>query len=112
VGRMPRYGIAQRPVVRHDPVDSLADVVGSIRERGLLDRVFRSPEALGEDVAAAMEPPLPAVEIGEPVETVFADLSGESPAVVVARAGRPVGVLTRTDLLDYLAHDRGGDGAR
>ena len=55
--------------------DSLADLVGSIRERGLFERVFRSPESLGEDVAAAMEPPLPAVEIDESVDTVFADLS-------------------------------------
>ena len=103
---MQRYSISQIPVVRHDGADSLADVVGSIRERGLLDRVFRSHEALGEEVAAAMEPPLPAVEIDESVETVFADLSAGNPAVVVARRGRPVGVLTRADLLEYLAHSR------
>ena len=103
---MQRYSISQIPVVRHDGADSLADVVGSIRERGLLDRVFRSNEALGEEVAVAMEPPLPAVEIDESVETVFADLSAGNPAVVVARRGRPVGVLTRADLLEYLAHSR------
>ncbi len=103
---MQRYSISQIPVVRHDGAESLADVVGSIRERGLLDRVFRSSEALGEEVAVAMEPPLPAVEIDESVETVFADLSAGNPAVVVARRGRPVGVLTRADLLEYLAHSR------
>jgi predicted transcriptional regulator len=27
-------------------------------------------------------------------------------AVVVAREGKPVGVLTRSDLLDFLAHKR------
>jgi predicted transcriptional regulator len=27
-------------------------------------------------------------------------------AVVVARDGKPVGVLTRSDLLDFLAHSR------
>jgi predicted transcriptional regulator len=27
-------------------------------------------------------------------------------AVVVAREGKPVGVLTRSDLLDFLAHRR------
>ena len=103
---MQRYGISQIPVVRHDGVESLADVVGSIRERGLFERVFRNQDALSEDVAAAMEPPLPAVEIGESVDTVFADLSAGNPAVIVARGGRPVGVLTRADLLDYLAHNR------
>jgi predicted transcriptional regulator len=33
-------------------------------------------------------------------------LSGRTNAVVVAREGRPVGVLTRTDLLEFLAHNR------
>jgi cystathionine beta-synthase len=103
---MQRYSISQIPVVRHDGAESLADVVGSIRERGLLERVFRNPDALAEDVAAAMEPPLPAVEIAESVDTVFADLSAGNPAVVVASAGRPVGVITRADLLEYLAHGR------
>jgi cystathionine beta-synthase len=107
---MQRYGISQIPVVRHDGADSLADVVGSIRERGLLDRIFRNQDVLAEEVAAAMEPPLPAVEIGESVDTVFADLSAGNPAVVVARNGRPVGVLTRADLLDYLAHSRDRNG--
>ena len=103
---MQQYGISQIPVVRHGAAESLADVVGSIRERGLLDRVFRDRDAINDDVAVAMEPPLPAVEIDESVETVFADLSGGNPAVVVARNGRPIGVLTRADLLEYLAHDR------
>jgi cystathionine beta-synthase len=112
VDLMQRYGISQIPVLRHESADSLADLVGSIRERGLFERVFRSPESLEEDVAAAMEPPLPAVEIGESVDAVFSDLSAGNPAVVVARGGKPVGVLSRADLLEYLAHGRpAGDGA-
>jgi cystathionine beta-synthase len=104
---MHRYSISQIPVARHEPAESLADLVGSIHERGLLERVFRNPDALHEDVAAAMEPPLPAVEARESVDTVFADLSdGTASAVVVARAGRPAGVLSRADLLEYLAHGR------
>jgi cystathionine beta-synthase len=100
---MQRYGISQIPVVRHEPPGSLADVVGSVRERGLLERLFGNQDALNDDVAAAMEPPLPAVELAESVETVFADLSGQAPAVLVAKSGKPVGVLTRADLLEYLA---------
>jgi cystathionine beta-synthase len=101
---MQRYGISQLPVVRHDPVESLADVIGSLNERGLLDRVFRDPDSLGEDVAAAMGPPLPAVDAGDSLDEVFGDLSGGGAAVVVVRSGVPLAVLTRSDLLEYLAH--------
>ena len=104
---MQRFSISQLPVVRHHPVDSLADVVGSIQERGLLDRVFRNPDALHEDVAAAMQPPLHVVDASDSVNEVFADLTGRSQAVVVATNGRPAGMLTRSDLLEYLAHRRG-----
>ncbi len=101
---MQRYGVSQVVVVRHEPVESLADVVGSVRERGLLERLFANQDVLNDEVSQAMEPPLTTVEIDESVETVYADLAGGSPAVVVAREGRPVGVLTRADLLEYLAH--------
>jgi cystathionine beta-synthase len=107
---MQRYGISQIPVVRHEDSGSLADVIGSIRERSLLERLFVNQDALHEDVTAAMEPPLPAVEADESVDTVFTGFSEGSPAVVVARTGRPVAVLTRADLLDYLAHQRTRNG--
>ena len=48
---MQRYGISQLPVVRHGTAESLTDIVGSIQERSLLDRVFKNPDALNEDIA-------------------------------------------------------------
>ena len=104
---MQRYSISQLPVMRHGSAGSLADVVGSLQERGLLDLVFRNPDALNEEVAAAMQPPLAAVEANESVDEVFAALTGGSAAVVVATGGKPAGMLTRSDLLEYLAHGRG-----
>src|SRR3954453_23633007 len=61
---MQKYSISQLPVLRHGSAGSLADVVGSLQERGLLDLVFRNPDALNDDVAAAMQPPLAAVGAG------------------------------------------------
>jgi len=100
---MQQYSISQLPVMRHDSSGSLADVVGSLQERGLLDLVFRNPDALNEEVAAAMQPPLAAVEAEESLDEVFSALSGGSQAVVVATSGKPTGMLTRSDLLEYLA---------
>jgi cystathionine beta-synthase len=104
---MQRYSISQLPVVRDGELGSLTDVIGSLQDRDLLDRVFKNPDALHEDVAAAMQPPLSIIDIEQSVDEVFAALTGRVNAVVVARAGRPVGVLTRSDLLEYLAHNRG-----
>jgi len=103
---MQRYGISQLPVVRTGPATSLADIVGSIQERSLLDRVFKSPDALGDDVAVAMQPPLAAVDVHASLDEVFADLTGPNAAVVVGSAGAPVAILTRSDLLEFLAHQR------
>jgi cystathionine beta-synthase len=103
---MQRYGISQLPVVKQDLVDSLADVVGSLQERALLERVFRDPDALNEDVAVAMQPPLPAVDADASLDDVYEGLSGPNGAVVVASGGRPTGVLTRSDLLEFLAAQR------
>jgi cystathionine beta-synthase len=103
---MQRYSISQLPVVRDGTVGSLADVIGSLQDRDLLDRVFKNPDALHEDVATAMQPPLAAVEADSTLDDVFSTLRGRTNAVVVADAGRPVGVLTRSDLLEFLAHQR------
>jgi cystathionine beta-synthase len=103
---MQRYSISQLPVVRNGDLSSLADVIGSLQDRDLLDRVFKNPDALHEDVAAAMQPPLAAVDASQTLDEVFSTLTGRTNAVVVARDGKPVGVLTRSDLLEFLAHQR------
>ncbi|HMJ01063.1 MAG TPA: cystathionine beta-synthase [Gaiellaceae bacterium] len=103
---MQQYGISQLPVVRDGELDSLADVIGSLQDRDLLDRVFKNPDALHENVSSAMQPPLAAIDANEPMDEVFSALTGRTNAIVVAREGKPIGVLTRTDLLEYLAHRR------
>jgi cystathionine beta-synthase len=102
VDLLQQYGISQAPVARDDAGDVTA-LVGSIRERALLDRLFRDPDALQADVAEVMGPPLPLVEDSDPVEVAFEHLQS-APAVVVSRGGRALGVLTRSDLLEFLAH--------
>jgi predicted transcriptional regulator len=53
-----------------------------------------------------MQPPLATIEAGTTFDEVFATLTGRTNAIVVARRGKPIGVLTRSDLLEYLAHRR------
>jgi cystathionine beta-synthase len=101
---MQRYSISQLPVVRDGELATLTDVIGSIQDRDLLDRVFRNSDALHEDVANAMQPPFATVDADASVDEIVSALTGRTNAVLVARGGRPVGVITRSDLLEYLAH--------
>jgi cystathionine beta-synthase len=102
VDRLQEYGISQAPVVREDTAEVTA-FVGSIRERTLLDRIFRDPDSLQADVAEVMAPPFPMVEFDDPLEVAFSELQ-HSPAVIVAKVGEALGILTRADLLEFLAH--------
>ena len=86
---MQQYSISQLPVVRESPPADLTDVVGSLQERGLLERVFKDPDALSEDVINAMQPPFAAVDAGETVDRVFENLSGAKEAVLVAAERNP-----------------------
>jgi len=108
ISLMERYSISQLPVVRNGDgdVESLADVIGSLQDRALLDLVFKNADALHEDVAVAMQGPLTAVDADAAVDEIVTALTGGTNAVVVADNGRPVGVVTRSDVLDYLARAR------
>jgi cystathionine beta-synthase len=104
VETLQEHGISQAPVVREESID-VSQFVGSIRDRELLERVFRDPDALQSDVAEAMAPPIPMVEWDAPVEVAFTELE-RAPALVVTKSGQALGVLTRSDLLEFLAARR------
>ncbi|HWL64949.1 MAG TPA: cystathionine beta-synthase [Actinomycetota bacterium] len=99
-----QYGISQMPVAKTDQPHDVSEIVGSIQERSLLDRVFRDRDAVGRDVVEVMDPPLPVVQTSAGVEEMFADLARGAEAVLVAEGGTPIGVLTRADLLEFLSH--------
>jgi cystathionine beta-synthase len=96
------YSISQAPVVRGAASD-VGQYVGSIRENALLERIFRDPDALQADVAEVMEGPIAMVEFDAPIEVAFESLQ-HGPAVLVVKAGQVLGILTRADLLEFLAH--------
>ena len=98
------YGISQLPVSEAPDGDALAAFVGSISEKGLLDRAFRDPTVVERTVGEVMDPPLPLVEASATLDEAFALLSGGAAALVAVRGDRPVGVVTKLDFLDYLAH--------
>ena len=76
------------------------------REKGLLDRAFRDPTIVERTVGEVMDRPLPIVDVGASLDEAFALLSGGASAVIATSGGRPGGVVTKLDILEYLAHRR------
>ena len=96
------FGVSQMPVVQAEPPVVIGEVAGSVRERELLDAVFSGTAQLSDPVAQHMGPRLAQIGSGEPLEQVRKALQDDD-ALLVIDDGKPVGVLTRHDLLGYLA---------
>ncbi len=95
------YGVSQMPVVNAEPPVVLGEVVGSVSERDLLTALFAGRALLADPVSKHMCPTLPLVGSGEPVSAARHILETED-AFLVINDGKPVGVLTRADLLGFL----------
>ena len=100
------YGISQLPVSEQPDGDALEGIVGSVSEKGLLDRAYRDPSIVERTVGEVMDRPLPTLDVAATLDEAFALLSGGATALLVVRGGRPAGVVTKLDLLEYLAHGR------
>jgi cystathionine beta-synthase len=102
IALMREYEVSQLPVIKAEPPLAFAEVAGSVRERSVMERVFADPSLLERPVAEIMDTPLPAVGSGEPVDVAVDALEGGA-AVLVVDAGHPVGILTRSDVLEFLS---------
>ncbi len=99
------FGVSQMPVFAggvHEDA-SRDDVLGSVRENALLDAALRDPGVMSKPIHDVLQPPLPMVDTDAPLDQALAELSGGAPAVLAHERGRIIGVLTRADVLAYLA---------
>jgi cystathionine beta-synthase len=96
------YGVSQMPVVRAEPPIVAAEVAGSVSERTLLDALFAGSARLTDQVEDHMSAALPTIGSTEPASAAVSLLEAAD-AVLVHEDGKPVGVLTRQDLLAFLA---------
>ena len=77
------------------------EVVGTVRELELMDRVYRDDGVLDRPVGDICSGAMPMIGIGEPVAHVV-ELLDHEPSVLVIDGGHPVGVFTRSDVLSFL----------
>lgn len=107
IAQLHEHGISQMPVMGENGMgkDKL-EIVGSIQERNLFDKIFKNPEIVNAPIEQVMDAPLATVAIDEEVENIFPLFSNSSPALVVEENGQPIGIITRSDLLEFVAMQR------
>src|SRR5207342_2217323 len=82
IATLQEYGISQLPVSEQPDGDALEGFVGSITEKGLLDRAFRDPSTVERTVGEVMDRPLPFVDVSASLDEAFGLLSDGSSAVI------------------------------
>ncbi|WP_335971102.1 MULTISPECIES: cystathionine beta-synthase [Streptomycetaceae] len=99
------YGVSQMPVVKPGaghPDVMAAEVIGSVVERELLDALFAKRAGLDDPLEKHLCPPLPQVGSGEPIGDLMTVLERADAAIVLVE-GKPTNVVSRQDLLGFLA---------
>jgi cystathionine beta-synthase len=96
-----RYEISQLPVMRGDTV------VGSINDVAVMQAVFDHSDIMHRPVTDVMGRPFPILESSVEVDRAYKLLALANSAIVVAEGGKPVGVVTRQDIISFLSSVRG-----
>ena len=100
------FEVSQMPVVKHEPPVVLAEVVGAVSERELLQAAVADAGALDRPVGDVMGPPLPDGRHRRAGRHRDRRASRQASAALVLDGGHPVGVITRSDVLGSLVHGR------
>lgn len=101
---MREFGVSQLPVLTAEPPVVVGEVAGAVDERSLLDAVFAGTAQLADPIAEHVGPRLPQIGSAESTDALREALRGAD-AVLVLEQAKPVGVVTRTDLLTHLSKE-------
>ncbi len=102
IGMMTEFGVSQLVVLSAEPPVMMGEVTGTVDEKGLLDLLFRGDAKPADAVGSHVGARLPLLGIHAPVAEARAALA-DVDALLVTEDGKPHTVLTRQDLLAYLA---------
>jgi cystathionine beta-synthase len=100
IDRMRANGVSQLPVCKNTPPFAAAEVSGSVDELELMEAIARDPAVLDTAVEEVMGPTLPTIGIGQKLDLAV-EMLHTAPALLVLSGGRPLSVLTRTDILAF-----------
>jgi cystathionine beta-synthase len=92
-----QYDVGQIPVLRG------VQVAGTLYDSDVLKSALQDPGALDRPAETLMSEPLPVVSSDVAVDEVTRLLMTRTPAVLVQQNGSVVGILTRFDMLQFIA---------
>ncbi len=95
-------GVSQVPVAKNEPPFAVAEISGAVSELQLMNAAFADESVLDKPVETIMAPGLPTIGIGQTVQTAV-DLFETSNALLVIDGGRPLTVISHTDVLEFLS---------
>jgi cystathionine beta-synthase len=84
------------------PVMDGSNCVGSVSDWSLSAKSLDNTKILDMTVSEVMDAPFPVVDVAQPVDAVAKLLSKSNPAVLVRSNGSVQGIVTRSDMLNYL----------
>lgn len=102
ISMMTEFGVSQLVVLSAEPPVMMGEVVGTVDERGLLDLLFRGEAKPTDAIDAHVGARMPLVGIHASVDQARTALA-DADALLVTIDGKPHTLLTRQDLLAYLA---------
>ncbi len=102
VDKMRQFDISQMPVLTAEPPVVMGEVAGSIDEKSLIDAVFSGRAKMSDPLADFVRPPLPLIGMNDSIDAAREALAA-SDALLVTADGKPAAVVTRHDLLAFLA---------
>jgi cystathionine beta-synthase len=88
------------------PVVEAGQCIGGLVENTLMTRALDQPSLLDRPVREVMEPPFPVVDAQLPTDRLAPLLTRESPAALVQKDGRLIGIVSRYDVLQQLIGTR------
>jgi cystathionine beta-synthase len=99
---MSKHDVSQLPVLSAEPPVVIGEVVGTLAEGPLVEAVFSGTANMADSIAEFVGPPLGLIGVHESVTQAREALASVT-ALLVVDDGKPIAVLTRTDLLNYLS---------
>ena len=94
---MRKYDVSQLPVIEE------GHVLGTVHDDTVMKKLLMRQVSFRQPVQEVMDAPLPTIDALAELSELYKQLTGDHNAVVVAKNGKAIGVLTKMDVISHLS---------